>query len=237
MTSPPDHASSHCKGFALRRHDWVWLMEDPDPAHVCARVEDGGSLTAVWRAASRPFIAARLLPHDPVGFIRLGLSTPDKRRVGLLAPAAAAARVAPPPLLAEAALCGVAPAAWAASLTALAARLADAGFTARVFGSLAWGFFTGLPYVRPDSDVDLLFEPQSWADVAHLADLLSAVAAQPAPGAPRLDGEIVLPGGWGASWRELAARPRAVLLKGPKDVVLRPYEQLAALFTAKGEQG
>lgn len=111
---------------------------------------------------------------------------------------------------------------------ALAERLADAGFLARVFGSLAWGWLTGLSYVRPDSDVDLLIEPDSWGDAVRLTDLLTEAAA--AAGAPRLDGEIILPGGWGVAWRELAARPNAVLLKGGEDAVLRPYAQLADLF-------
>lgn len=258
----PDPPAADFNGFALRRHDWVWLNADPDPVRVCAAAEGGGALTAAWRAAARPFIAARRFPDDPAGFIRLGLATPDKRRIGLTAPASAAARVAPAPLLADAA-CGFSgfldvgvsaafrdgpvredearaeeartaaqAAMWTQALTGLAARAADAGFTARVFGSLAWGFLTGLSYVRPDSDVDLLFAPESWSDVLRLVDLLTAAAAQAPPGAPRLDGEIVLPGGWGASWRELAARPRAVLLKGGCDAVLHPYERLPALFDA-----
>lgn len=224
MTSPHDQPR-------LRRHDWVWLGAVPDPALVCANAADGGALTAAWRAAGRPFVVARRLPDDPSGFMRLGLATPEKRRVGLLAPRSAAARTATAPLLEEAARASCAPPPWGGPLTALAERLADAGFAARVFGSLAWGFFTGLPYVRPDSDVDLLFEPDSWVEVVCLADLLTEAAA--APDAPRLDGEIVLPGGWGASWRELAARPNAVLLKGPQAVVLRPYAQLAEMYKGR----
>lgn len=222
MTSPHDR-------LRLRRHDWVWLDADPDPALICAQAADGGALTAAWRGAGRPFVVARRLPGDPAEFIRLGLATPEKRRVGLLAPVSAVARTATAPLLAEAARASCAPPPWGQSLGALAERLADAGFAARVFGSLAWGFFTGLPYVRPDSDVDLLFEPDSWEGAVRLADLLSA--ENPPPGAPRLDGEIIiLPGGWGVAWRELAARPAAVLLKGEQDAVLRPYSQLAELF-------
>ena len=224
MTSPHDQPR-------LRRHDWVWLDADPDPALVCAQAADGGALTAAWRAAGHPFVVARRLPDDPPGFMRLGLATPEKRRVGLLAPRSAAARTAIAPLLEEAARASCAPPPWARPLTALAERLADAGFATRVFGSLAWGFFTGLPYIRPDSDVDLLFEPDSWEEAVRLADLLSA--ENPPSGAPRLDGEIVLPGGWGASWRELAARPKAVLLKGPQAAVLRPYAQLAELFNGR----
>lgn len=216
------------EGPELRRHDWVWLAADPDPAHVCAQAVDGGALTAAWRAAGRPFVVARRLPDDPPDFMRLGLATPEKRRVGLLAPLSAVARTATAPLLAEAARSSCAPPPWGSFLGGLAGRLADAGFAARVFGSLAWGCFTSLPYVRPDSDVDLLFEPDSWTEAVRLADLLSAET--PPPGAPRLDGEIILPGGWGAAWRELAARPKAVLLKGGEEAVLRPYAQLADLF-------
>ncbi|HRQ83315.1 MAG TPA: malonate decarboxylase holo-[acyl-carrier-protein] synthase, partial [Azospirillaceae bacterium] len=184
--------------------------------------------TAAWRAAGRPFVVARRLPGDPAGFIRLGLATPEKRRVGLLAPLSAVARTATAPLLTEAARSSCAPPPWGPFLGGLAGRLAGAGFAVRVFGSLAWGFLTGLPYVRPDSDVDLLFEPDSWTEAVRLADLLSAET--PPPGAPRLDGEIILPGGWGAAWRELAARPKAVLLKGGEEAVLRPYAQLADVF-------
>jgi hypothetical protein len=51
--------------------------------------------------------------------------------------------------------------------------------------------------------------------------------------APRLDGEIALPGGDFVCWREFSARPAKILVKGADRVSLRPIEDIDALLSAR----
>ncbi|MET0321200.1 MAG: malonate decarboxylase holo-[acyl-carrier-protein] synthase, partial [Duganella sp.] len=130
------------------------------------------------------------LPPDP--------ATGHKPRIGLRVRRADVARVAPPMAL-GAALAAAVPA-TAPERAALAALLADAGASAaclRVYGSLAMQALTGLHYLRPASDIDLLFHPASRRQLDDVVALL-ARHAQTLP----LDGEIVFPGGRAVAWKE-----------------------------------
>lgn len=62
--------------------------------------------------------------------------------------------------------------------------------------------------------------------------LLAELQSLCGPGAvPRLDGEVLLPDGGAVAWRELVARPARLMVKGPRDVSLRDYAAVAALFS------
>src|SRR3954468_5937914 len=211
---------------APARHDWVqlgdgWGGELRSPLTA----EDRGEVES-WRRRGLPLVGARRQPSDGGDDLRLGLALPDKRRIGVHVAASAAVAHAGPPALAAA--LASAPAAWRPLLGAVA-RAADAlGVPCRVFGSLAWQHLSGLAYVRPGSDVDLLFAPRRWPTVE---DLLAALERLGDPGGPRLDGEILLPDGGAVAWRELASSPSKLLVKGPMDVTLRDRAAVAALFS------
>ncbi|MCM8737325.1 malonate decarboxylase holo-[acyl-carrier-protein] synthase [Azospirillum sp. A1-3] len=210
--------------FYWPRHGWVRLGEgwadglrSPLTAAELAEVAD-------WCAVGRPLVIARGRPGDGAGELRLGLATPDKRRIGLHVAADAVAVRLEPLRLAEAV--DAAPEAWRPMLVELVRRAQDVGVTPAVYGSLAWQHRTGLGYVRPDSDVDLLFVPRDRWQLDGLLDLLTAVG----DGSPRLDGEILLPDGAAVAWRELAGRPARLLVKGPAEVSLRDLPSVLALF-------
>ncbi|SMF24223.1 phosphoribosyl-dephospho-CoA transferase [Azospirillum oryzae] len=167
---------------------------------------------------------ARGRPEDGAGELRLGLATPDKRRIGLHVAAEAVADRLDPLPLAEAV--ESAPQAWRAMLAELVRRAQALGVRPAVYGSLAWQQRTGLAYVRPDSDIDLLFAPRDRRQLDGLLDLLAAMGE----GSPRLDGEILLPDGAAVAWRELAGRPDRLLVKGPAEVSLRDLPSVLALF-------
>jgi phosphoribosyl-dephospho-CoA transferase len=214
---------------APARHDWVhlgdgWGGELRSPLTA----EDRGEVES-WRRRGFPLVVARRQPADGEDDLRLGLALPDKRRIGVHVAAPAAVEHAGPPALAAA--LASAPEAWWPRLGAVV-RLADElGVPARVFGSLAWQHLSGLAYVRPGSDVDLLFTPRRWAMVEGLlAALVDLDGFCPADG-PRLDGEIQLPDGGAVAWRELATRPARLLVKGSMDVTLRDHAAVAALFS------
>lgn len=205
----------------LPRHDFVRLRADWACSLLSPLAGPERALIADWTAAGRPLVVARRQPDDASGTLRLGLALPDKRRIGVHLGCDAIAGRAPPPLLADAPL----PASWRSALTALAAAAVAVGSPARIYGSLAWQTLTGLDYVRPDrSDVDLLFAPGDAPSLARLAALLRPLADGHHP---RLDGEIVLPGGLAVAWREWLGGG-SILVKAPGAVFLADAAALTA---------
>lgn len=169
-------------------------------------------IVAGWVHVGRPLIVRRPACTDIAGMIPLGLPLPPshgKRRIAISLAAADIVASAPPPLLADAA--ATAPAAWGETIYELLQVLP----ATRTFGSLAWQYLTGLPYLSNSSDLDLLW-PLS---AAEQGDTLPSDIARIAQRAPmRLDGEIVGPAG-GAQWRELTGTDEdEVLVKGPTGV-------------------
>ena len=218
---PPDAAQS---SRHWPRHGWVRLGEGWADRLRSPLAEAERAEVADWCAAGRLLVIARGRPGDAAGELRLGLATPDKRRIGLhVAADAVAARLGPLPLV-EAV--ETAPEAWRAMLADLVRRSLALGVVPAVYGSLAWQHRTGLAYVRPNSDIDLLFAPRDRWQLDRLLDLLAAAG----DGTPRLDGEILLPDGAAVAWRELAGRPARLLVKGPAEVSLRDLPSVLALF-------
>ena len=211
----------------LARHSWVWLTECWK-AHL--RGPTGTETVALaerWQALGRPFVVASPAAHDDGDDLRLGLALPDKRRVGLHLAPAAVVRSAPPPSL-RAVIVHV-PAAWRARLRQVDAAAEAAGLPVAVYGSLAWEHWCGVAYVRPDSDVDLLFDAQAAPPLGPVLDFVDALSAD--AHTPRLDGELILPGGAAVAWRELARRPDELLVKGTGGPALCPRPSVEALLT------
>lgn len=72
---------------------------------------------------------------------------------------------------------------------------------AQVYGSYGWQTLSGLAYVRPDSDLDVLIRVSS----VHQADLASTALLSCEGGPLRLDGELMFPDGSAVAWREWSA--------------------------------
>jgi phosphoribosyl-dephospho-CoA transferase len=199
-----------------RRHDLAWLRRDW--ARSLATPLEAGEMDAVdaWRRRSLPLVVARRQPGDAADTLRLGVHVTAR----------AIARSAPPLTLEEALVS--APEAWQPRLGAFARVCAAQDMPAWVFGSLAWQTLSGDRYLRPGSDIDLLFQPRSRREVEQLIALLAEFDTRADP--PRLDGEIVLPDCAAVAWRELFARPSRVLVKGPAGVELRPFTAVIDLF-------
>lgn len=160
--------------------------------------------------------------------VAVGLPLPPglgKLRLGLFLPAdsgmTAVAAVSPD----EAARS--APATLRPQLAAVAALGAGLGLRLSVFGALLWQHLTGLAYLRPGSDIDLLW-PAPRPD--RLDELLENIVALDTAGPARLDGEIVLPTGEAVNWRELhTQRVRSggtVLVKSMQGAELRCARRL-----------
>jgi phosphoribosyl-dephospho-CoA transferase len=192
------------------RHDLVWLAPGWEDALALPLEEGARPLVRAWFARGRPAVACRCAPRAD-GAVALGVALPPGgalRRIALLVRGDAVARIAPP--LPLAAALPAAPAAWRAPLEALGCDAARAGLGVRVYGSLAWQRLTGERYLGAASDVDLLLAVR---DAAELRRALRLLRPRAAADAPRLDGELLLPGGRGVAWRELARAPRRLLVK------------------------
>lgn len=201
----------------LRRHwmltpsldAWEGLMaKRPDLAEE--------PLAAAWAELGFPLVLRRPLENDPPGELPLGLPLPSshgKKRVALTLPGQDILGMSPPPKLADAA--DAAPEEWQETI----ARLLQLDANTRCFGSLAWQYLTGLAYLSPNSDLDLL-----WALPAQPRSLLGGIAAIAHAAPMHIDGEVL--GSYGAvQWRELHTSVESIVVKGEAIVTLMTKDE------------
>jgi phosphoribosyl-dephospho-CoA transferase len=158
---------------------------------------------ARWRAADWPLVVRRAEPDQAAGLLAVGLPLPPdqqghKTRLGAVIDATAVRQQNLAPTLS--AVMQSVPTHWRAALLALHLEWGDTLPPLRVYGSLAWQATTGMPYLRPTSDIDLLFYPQTRAQLERGTALLQAHG-----NALPLDGEVVFPGDVAVAWREWQA--------------------------------
>ncbi len=190
------------------RHRLIYV----DPARWAEILAADPALQAIpvvvdWIAAGHPLIARRRVCSDGAGLVPLGLPLPPslgKQRLAISVAPDMIVSDAPPPLLADA--MRRAPVAWQETNAALVALDPET----RCFGSLAWAYLTGLPYLSATSDLDLVWQVSTPDDVAPLVAALARIDAH----APmRLDGEIVTSTGLAVQWREVASNAPEILAK------------------------
>ncbi len=200
----------------LQRHGLVRLSEAGWDGVLAGTDWDDAarSCLAAWRRGRLPLVVAR---QDGVsaGRVRLGLPAPPAHGRQRLALAASCGELLdagdafPEPEKIASLLPDCAQASW----RALAGELAPLAL-ARVFGSYGWEHLSGLSYVHPDSDVDLLLR----VDDVAAADAVAALLACAPLALPRLDGEIAFADGSAIAWREWrqwrAGNARGMLVKG-----------------------
>jgi phosphoribosyl-dephospho-CoA transferase len=156
---------------------------------------------AAWLAADRPLVVAR----QACGFahsdsIAVGLALPPaqgKHRIALRVAAHDIFRDTPPLLLTDA--IAHAPVAWKHALAEFHDAAININIELSVFGSLAWQALSGLQYVTSQSDIDLLWHPQSLSQLQQGMELL---ARWERTSGLRVDGEVMFGGNSAVSWRE-----------------------------------
>ena len=212
----------------LRRHDLLRPGRIAWDALLRRRPDlKGLPGVAEWAELGRSVIVRRRLPGDGAHDVTAALPLPPScgtRRIAICFPPGAELSALPPVLLRDVA--AAAPDAWQQVIATLVAAGESIGVAPCVFGSLLWQHATGLPYLTPQSDLDLLWPVADEAAAEALAQTLIRLDGS----APiRLDGELVLPDGAGVNWRELAEAdvPEAtVLVKTMNGVGLRPKTAL-----------
>jgi phosphoribosyl-dephospho-CoA transferase len=215
----------------LSRHTLVWIQPQYSEAVAAQIPEDAlRAPVAAWLAADRPLVVAR----QPCA--RSGTMEPDTISVGLALPPAQGklrialslssndiARHALPLKFSEA--IAHAPSEWQPALTELDAAAMDIGIELRVFGSLAWQALSGLPYLTPQSDIDLLWHPNSRR---QLQQGIALLARWEQTSGLRADGEVLFGGSSAVSWREWST-----LQIGDEQRVLVKRESSADLVAAR----
>ena len=150
--------------------------------------------------------ARRAACGDAAGLVPLGLPLPPslgKQRLAFAVSPDAIVSDTLPPLLADAQRS--APRSWQPTIAAILALAPET----RCFGSLAWDYLTGLPYLSATSDLDLIWAVADAAEAARLTSLSDIDAAAPM----RLDGELVTATGLAIQWREWASDAPELLAK------------------------
>ena len=127
-----------------------------------------------------------------------------KRRVALVLPPDGVLQRSSPPLLCAAAR--VADPGWRSTIASLLALGARTGVEPSAFGSLLWQHLTGLAYLSPHSDLDVLWPVPADFDVLSL---VSGIAEVQRDAPLRIDGEVIFPDGRAVNWRELWNAHRA----------------------------
>ena len=197
-----------------------------------------------WQLAGWPAIVRRNEPAI-VGQIDAGLAADEKISLGIALPPRLdgskqrlslnvsmqhIVSVQKPLDLADAIL--QAPPHWRQELGALDSAAKEIDISLQLFGSLAMQSLTGLPYLTPKSDIDILFRPDSSAQMQAGLGLLSDFGHS-----LPLDGELVFPDAQAVAWKELAGYAAnrnmgamRVLSKSLHGVSLQSIASLLAIF-------
>jgi phosphoribosyl-dephospho-CoA transferase len=206
------------------RHTLVWIRPERCTL-IVAQISDDAARAQVetWLAADRPLVVARQ-PCDGTltESIAVGLALPpaqDKRRIALGVTSQDVSRYSQPLRLADA--LNHAPQEWQSALCELDAAAKDIDLEMRVFGSLAWQALSGLQYLTPQSDIDLLLHPQT---NQQLQQGIALLARWELSSGLRADGEVLFGEGSAVSWREWAklesGGDRRVLVKRQRSAEL-----------------
>lgn len=185
------------------RHDRVWLGASGWQRACAAASKAHVDALEQWAENDWPLIVRRSESGLSAHSLGLGLALPPhaltgvKTRIPLTVYLNDIAHHEPPLALAEVA--GILPATWQDAYAELMHALIDAQMELRVYGSVALQAITGLSYLTPTSDIDVLFYPRAQAQLQHGVQLLKTYA-QRLP----LDGEIVFPSGRAVAWKEWA---------------------------------
>jgi phosphoribosyl-dephospho-CoA transferase len=223
---------------ALQRHKLAWLSPH-GWRHALATSPEHAQALHAWRREDWPLVARRQDPDAAAGEVSFGLPLPPcpvngKVRIALRVPAVAMLRSSE--ALALVSALPSLPPRWQANVAALAAQAAAQRITLRVFGSVAWQALTGLQYIGPRSDIDLLFYPDSLAALQAGAALFQRHAD-----CLPLDGEIVFPSGQAVAFKEwlLALEAGAgtrVMVKDDAGISLQRIDMLTDALARKAGQ-
>ncbi|HTB38321.1 MAG TPA: malonate decarboxylase holo-[acyl-carrier-protein] synthase [Reyranella sp.] len=185
-----------------RRHELLHVAPDVWASALAQRPALADlPLLEHWAEREWPVIVRRRAEGEDPGMVPVGVPLPPaagKCRVALVLPPGGILQRSPPPLLGAAAK--VADEGWQSTIASLLALGTRTGVEPSAFGSLLWEHLTGLAYMSPQSDLDVLWPVPENFDVLSLVFGIAQVQRD----APiRIDGEVIFPDGSAVNWREL----------------------------------
>jgi phosphoribosyl-dephospho-CoA transferase len=207
-----------------RRHDLLHVAPDVwAPVLALYPALSDLPLIREWADRGWPVIVRRRAEAENPQLVPIGVPLPPaagKQRVALLLPPDGVLQHASPPSLHAAAR--AADPDWRSTIDALVDLGARSGVEPATFGSLLWQHLTGLAYLSPRSDLDVLWSIPADFDVHSLVCRIGEVQRD---ATLRIDGEIIFPDGTAVNWRELwnayqAAEGATVLAKTMEGVRL-----------------
>lgn len=185
------------------RHNRVWLSKT-----AWARVASVHGVESMhaqvfvqWADNNWPVVVRRREADLPADMVALGMPLPpastnnEKNRLAFVVHRDDITRSEDPIHLLD--ITAALPSHWQSAYQNFCKEIASQQLELRVFGSFAMQAFTGLPYLRDSSDIDLLFAPHTSPQLAAGLALLSHYAKL-----LPLDGEIVFPSGRAVAWKE-----------------------------------
>jgi len=207
-----------------QRHDLLHVAPRAWTAALAAHSLGEVTLLPQWADRGWPVIVRRRLESEALDVVPVGVPLPPaagKSRIALnVPPAAVIARAAPTSLRTVA---HKAEPAWQPTIAALVTLGERHGIEPAAFGSLLWEHHTGLIYLSPTSDLDVIWSAQGGCNIN---DLLRGIAQIERVAPMRIDGEVVFSQGIAANWRELH---KALDADGPAEILIKTMGGVRAL--------
>ena len=219
----------------LRRNQLVWLNAQ-GWAQVQAHAWDAEAqaILAHWHDHHLPLVVCRQRLDVAPDLLCLGLPAPlqwSRRRLALTVGLDQVATVGGFPTLRQVAQTMP----WGGAALELDEKLTQLAVTPRVYGSHGWQFITQKPCLHDASDIDVSVNVPDFQTARRVTAMLAAAEL-----GPRLDGEIVFPGGQAVAWRELqrllAGHTAQVLLKELQGVRLATLAELKNLVNVMASE-
>jgi phosphoribosyl-dephospho-CoA transferase len=212
-----DANAIHPRQRSWRRHELLTVAPSLWRSELASRPAVAAApFVAAWADNGWPVVVRRRMAGDSPDGVPVGVPLPPaagKMRIALTVPEQAVLERSSPPSLQ--AISHAADPAWEPTIRALIVLGARCGVSPAAFGSLLWQDRTGLPYLSPQSDLDVLWPIPADCGIGALVAGIAAAER----GAPvHIDGEVVFPDGEAVNWRELHA---ALNQDGPRQVLAK----------------
>jgi phosphoribosyl-dephospho-CoA transferase len=212
----------------LRRHSFAWITEAGSLAQLTEGENPLNEVVCLrnWLGRGRPVIIRRPCRSEDGKCVYVGLSLPPdpvKRRLAFRLPFTSLANVVEPPLWTECAEGFSESSKIAGSILSVIVR---AKLTLQTFGSYAWQHYTGLSYVSPHSDIDLIVPINRREDWRRFRHFMSEIPKTD----QRVDLEIMLDGDASFNWKEFEAPGSQLLFKGNRSVWMGDKSDVEALL-------
>jgi phosphoribosyl-dephospho-CoA transferase len=232
-----NHAAFHSSERLWFRHELLRLAPDYWDRTLTSRPDLAAvPLLASWADRGWPVVVRRRAAGECAKMVPIGVPLPrsaGEPRIALAIPKEAVLERSSPPSLWT--VRNAADRSWKPTIRALVMLGARHAVTPAAFGSLLWQYQTGLRYLSPRSDLDLLWRAHEGYEISYL---LAGIAEAERSAPMRIDGEIVFPNGASVNWRELYRAlshddVSEVLVKSIDGVHLADISQL--LVSRRGE--